>query len=65
MQVTITIDDKKVEHVRALVRELRGNNPTDDELQEFFREDVNCVYNEMDNDVDLTDAVESFFPLLT
>lgn len=61
VQVVVEIPQRVVDRVIELVQELYGVTPTNEQLEEFFKQDVDLVYEQQSYNYTLDDAVESFF----
>lgn len=63
MKVTVEVDipQRVLFKVVDKVREMTGKNPSDEELIEFFKQDVDLCYEQYAENDDLEDAVEHFF----
>ena len=61
MQVTITIPEHAITEVKAIL-ELRGVEPTDQEIARFFHADVMAVYfTSLEDTPAFTDSVRQFW----
>ena len=46
MEITIKIKQSMIKKVRKEVKELTGKEPTDKQIEKFFREDIQHLYSE-------------------
>jgi DNA-directed RNA polymerase specialized sigma subunit len=60
MEITIKIKQSMINKVRKEVKEFTGKEPTDKQIEKFFREDIQFMYGEQFED-GLLDAVELHF----
>jgi hypothetical protein len=60
MQITITVPSDAIEQVKQLAKEMTGNAPTDAELENFFMQDIEGLYENTFSE-NIEDAVECFF----
>ena len=65
MKITVEVDipQRVLFKVIDKVREMTGKNPSDEQLVEFFKQDVDLCYEQYADcgDGTLEDALESFF----
>lgn len=63
MKVTVEVDipQRVLFKVVDKVREMTGKNPSDKELIEFFKQDIDLCYEQYAENDDLEDAVAHFF----
>lgn len=63
MKVTVEVEipQRVLFKVVDKVRAMTGKNPSDEELIEFFKQDVDLCYEQYAENDDLEDAVEHFF----
>lgn len=60
MEVTVKITKQMIKQVQQEVKELTGREPTQRQLEQFFRKDVNFVYKVGFED-GLGDSVDAHF----
>jgi len=60
MQITIRVPSDAIEQVKQLAKEMTGKTPTDTELENFFMQDVEGLYENTFSE-NIEDAVECFF----
>ncbi len=60
MQITITIPKEAVNAVKRMAKKVSGKKPSAEELEQFFRMDVEGVYRDMFEE-GVEDAVDCYF----
>ena len=61
MEITIKIKQSIINKVRKEAKELTGKEPTDKQIEKFFREDIQFMYSGEQFEDGLLDAVELHF----
>jgi hypothetical protein len=60
MKITITIPKEAVEAVKSMAKEVSGKTPSKEQLEKFFKQDIEGLYSDTFED-GIADAVECYF----
>lgn len=60
MEITITVPKHAIESVKAYVKKLNGNTPSEKELMKFFEQDIEGLYSDTFEE-GIEDSVENYF----
>jgi hypothetical protein len=60
MKITVNVSKEAINLVKAIAKEVSGKNPSKEQLEKFFSEDIAGLYSDVFED-NIEDAVESFF----
>ena len=60
MKITVEISAEAIDLVKKLAMEVSGKNPTNEQLEKFFTQDVTGLYDDVFSE-NIDDAVECYF----
>ena len=60
MKITVEISAEAIDLVKKLAMEVSGKNPTNEQLEKFFTQDVTGLYDDVFGE-NIDDAVECYF----